>query len=59
MNTQAGNTQKGLVTVFGYGPTGKATADRLHARGQAVRVVQRKRPADLAPGIEFIAGDIL
>ena len=53
------NATKGLVTVFGYGPTGKATADRLHARGQAVRVVQRKRPADLAPGIAFVAGDIL
>jgi len=53
------NTQRGLVTVFGYGPTGKATADRLHARGQAVRVVQRKRPVDLLPGIEFVVGDIL
>ena len=30
---------KGLVTVFGYGPTGAATVERLVARGQAVRVV--------------------
>jgi len=48
-----------LITVFGYGPTGKATVDLLHARGQAVRVVQRKRPADLPPGIEFMACDVL
>ena len=25
----------GLITVFGYGPTGEATVDRLRARGQA------------------------
>ena len=48
-----------LITVFGYGPTGKATADLLHARGQAVRVVQRKRPADLPPGVEFMTCDVL
>lgn len=49
----------GLVTIFGYGPTGEATADRLRARGQAIRVVQRKRPADLPAGIEFMSCDVL
>ena len=53
------NAQTGLVTVFGYGPTGEATVDRLRARGQAVRVVQRKRPASLPANVEFMAGDIL
>jgi nucleoside-diphosphate-sugar epimerase len=50
---------RGLITVFGYGPTGEATVDRLSGRGQAVRVVQRKRPDNLPAGVEFVAGDIL
>lgn len=49
----------GLVTIFGYGPTGIATADRLRARGQKIRVVQRKRPANLPVGVEFMSGDAL
>lgn len=52
-------TREGLVTVFGYGPTGKATAERLLARGTPVRVVQRKRPADLPPGAQFQTCDVL
>lgn len=52
-------TTKGLITVFGYGPTGEATVDRLSGRGQPVRVVQRKRPAHLPAGVEFMAGDLL
>lgn len=52
-------TAKGLVTIFGYGPTGIATADRLRARGTPVRVVQRKRPANLPAGVEFMACDAL
>lgn len=50
---------KGLITIFGYGPTGEATADRLRARGQAIRVAQRKRPANLPAGVEFVACDVL
>jgi len=49
----------GLVTIFGYGPTGEATADRLRARGTPIRVVQRKRPANLPAGVEFMACDAL
>ncbi len=52
------NTQ-GLITVFGYGPTGEATVERLLARGQAVRVVQRKRPANLPAGVSFVNCDVL
>lgn len=50
---------KGLITIFGYGPTGEATADRLRARGQAIRVVQRKRPANLPADVEFMSCDVL
>lgn len=50
---------KGLITVFGYGPTGEATVERLLARGQAVRVAQRKRPANLPAGVAFINCDAL
>jgi nucleoside-diphosphate-sugar epimerase len=48
-----------LITIFGYGPTGQATAERLRARGHSVRVAQRKRPANLPPGVEFISCDAL
>lgn len=52
------NTE-GLVTIFGYGPTGQATAGRLRERGQAIRVAQRKRPASLPAGVEFMSCDAL
>ena len=52
-------TAKGLVTIFGYGRTGEATADRLRARGTPVRVVQRRRPANLPAGVEFMTCDAL
>jgi len=48
-----------LVTVFGYGPTGAATVEALCARGTRVRVVQRKRPAYLPGGVDFMACDVL
>lgn len=57
--TNTRTTSKGLVTIFGYGPTGKATADRLRARGAQIRVVQRKRPANLPAGTEFMQCDVL
>jgi nucleoside-diphosphate-sugar epimerase len=50
---------KGLVTIFGYGPTGEATADRLRASGTPIRVVQRRRPASLPAGVEFMPCDAL
>jgi nucleoside-diphosphate-sugar epimerase len=51
--------KNGLVTVFGYGPTGEATVERLLARRQKVRVAQRRRPANLPAGVEFRACDAL
>ncbi|MBI1361595.1 MAG: NAD-dependent epimerase/dehydratase family protein [Alphaproteobacteria bacterium] len=51
--------KNGLVTVFGYGPTGEATVERLLARGQRVRVVQRRRPANLPPAADFQVCDVL
>lgn len=52
-------SRRGLVTVFGYGPTGEATVERLRARGQRVRVVQRKRPVNLPRDVEFQVCDVL
>lgn len=51
--------EQNLVTVFGYGPTGEATVERLRARGTPVRVAQRKRPANLPAGVDFVACDVL
>ena len=48
-----------LITVFGYGPTGEATVACLLARGTPVRVVQRKRPANLPAGVAFLTCDVL
>lgn len=48
-----------LVTVFGYGPTGAATVEALRTRGTPVRLVQRKRPAGLPAGVDFMACDVL
>src|ERR1700755_1211799 len=59
MERQMSERKTGLVTVFGYGPTGEATVDRLIGRGQKVRVVQLRRPANLPPGVEFMPCDAL
>ena len=45
------------VLVIGYGPVGAATVAQLAARGQQVRVMQRKRPPDLPQNIAFVSGD--
>ena len=47
------------VVVFGYGPVGRATAQRLVGEGRSVRVAQRTRPADLVKGASFAACDVL
>ncbi len=49
----------GLITVFGYGPTGRDVVRRLLARGNGVRVAQRSRPAHLPQGVSFISCDVL
>lgn len=50
---------KGLTVVFGHGTVGRLATALLLARGDAVRIAQRKRPADLSANAEFIACDIL
>jgi len=47
------------VVVFGYGAVGIDTTRRLLASGRSVRVAQRRRPADLATGAQFVATDVL
>ncbi|MFO0598473.1 MAG: NAD-dependent epimerase/dehydratase family protein [Myxococcaceae bacterium] len=45
--------------VLGSGPVGLATAVALQARGESVRLVSRRRPAALPPGVEHLALDVL
>lgn len=48
-----------LTVVFGFGAIGRAVARALVARGDAVRVVQRSKPADLPIGATYLACDVL
>ena len=47
------------IVVFGYGPVGQATVERLAREGRDVRVAQRRRPANLPEGVEFVTCDVL
>ena len=47
------------ITIFGYGPTGRATAARLIAEGREVIVAQRNPPGDLPKGATFAPVDAL
>jgi nucleoside-diphosphate-sugar epimerase len=47
------------ITVFGYGPVGRATAARLTADGREVTVAQRRMPPDLPQGATFAPADAL
>ena len=47
------------IVIFGYGPTGRATAERLLAEGREVVVAQRHAPPDLPRGAKFVACDTL
>ncbi len=49
----------GKIVIFGYGPTGRATAERLLAEGREVVVAQRRAPAALPKGATFVACDAL
>ena len=49
----------GRIVIFGYGPTGRATAERLLAEGREVVVAQRSAPATLPKGARFVACDAL
>ncbi len=47
------------VAVIGHGAVGRETANLLLARGDDVRIAQRKRPAVLPETARFIATDVL
>ncbi|WP_428376305.1 NAD-dependent epimerase/dehydratase family protein [Lichenicoccus sp.] len=47
------------TVIFGYGPVGRLVTAALVARGDRVIVAQRKRPAELPVGADFLACDIL
>lgn len=47
------------ITIFGYGPTGQAIADRLRARGTKIIVAQRRGPATLPADVAFVPCDVL
>ncbi len=49
----------GKIVIFGYGPTGRATAERLLAEGREVVVAQRSQPSALPKGATFVACDAL
>ena len=45
--------------MFGYGPAGRATTGRLIGQGFQVEVAQRKKPFELAAGMELQVCDVL
>ena len=47
------------IVIFGYGPTGCATAEHLLAEGREVVIAQRHAPSDLPRGATFVACDTL
>src|ERR1700760_2955932 len=47
------------ITIFGYGPVGRATAARLLSEGREVIVAQRNAPNDLPRGATFAPADAL
>lgn len=47
------------VAIVGYGAVGREMARLLAARGDTVRVVQRKPPGALPDGATFVAADVL
>ena len=47
------------ITIFGYGPVGRATAARLAAEGREVVVAQRSEPKNLTKGATFKPADAL
>ena len=47
------------ITIFGYGPTGRASAARLLSEGREVIVAQRNAPPDLPRGATFAPVDAL
>src|SRR5208337_3984061 len=53
------DAMSGRIVIFGCGPTGRATAERLVAEGREIVVAQRNAPADLQKAATFAACDAL
>jgi nucleoside-diphosphate-sugar epimerase len=53
------NDMSEITVVFGNGAIGQLVARRLLARGDSVRIAQRRRPVDLPAGAAFMSCDIL
>jgi nucleoside-diphosphate-sugar epimerase len=49
----------GRIAIFGYGPVGRATAERILAEGGELVVAQRRAPPDLPKGAAFAPCDAL
>lgn len=49
----------GLTVVFGNGAIGGLVTHMLLARGEKVRIAQRRPPAELPPGAEHVTCDVL
>jgi nucleoside-diphosphate-sugar epimerase len=47
------------IVIFGFGPTGRAIAERLRGEGRDVVVAQRHAPSDLPRSATFVACDAL
>ena len=45
------------ITVLGYGSVGRTVTEALAARGDRVRVIQRRRPETLPEGVAFAPAD--
>ncbi len=49
----------GKTVIIGFGPTGRAIADKLLSAGVEVTIAQRHRPGDLPKGASYLVADAL
>ena len=49
----------GLTVIFGNGAVGRLVIEMLVKRGDAVRIAQRSRPAELPPAVDYVRCDVL
>ncbi len=49
----------GLTVIFGNGAVGHLVTETLVRRGDAVRIAQRGRPAELPAGVDYVCCDVL
>ena len=48
-----------IIPVIGFGPIGREVTHQLLGRGYSVRVIQRRRPAELPDGATFVMADAM